>query len=199
MRKLAVILVVLLLLCLCGTAQAVDLEAGWYVKIGDISMMMHDGPYQYGMNWYLTTPTTGSYPPFEVTSENPSWQRVITIPNSVSVPSGTSITFEGQPQVHTDLLIDRVDVLFQTDYDASRLALDLIWKHVNGTESLLRRQDQSGYVGGGLSALTPGMSLAQGDSVLIRVSAVPEPASILGLGASAFTALALGLRRSAPR
>lgn len=197
MRDLTVILVVLLLLGLGSTAHAADLQEGWYVKIGLVALFGWDyeaNAYR-GVDWNFTG-GLGTFGPFEVTSPDPLYpQRMIYVPTTTDcVPDGTRVELYGEPQISITFPITRLDVSIDTMYDASHMRLEVLVHRLSGLDELLWSQNGSGHVYGTASILGDRV-IQPGENVFARVTAVPEPTSLLALAAGVASAISILGRR----
>ena len=194
MNKPVVILVVLLLLCLCGTAPAANLSSDWYVKIGGVAVWGYTpGVDMWGIDWNFIG-GLGSYPPFVVTSSDyPPWDRTISVAiPSLGVPAGTEVCLSGAPvaPIPTNGIITSMDFGYQTFYDASQMRLGLYVTHSNGSTELMYSETRSGPI-----STFGSVNLLPDDVFEFRATAVPEPSSLLILSFQAMSLIGLGWRR----
>jgi len=183
MRSQRVVIVILCMLAFAGAAHAADLQAGWYVKLGGVAVYgWYQGQY-VGVDWNFTSPL-GTYGPFEVTQPDQLWpQRMVLVPSAAfGVPVGTYVDLGGELEAPVTFAVDRLDLSYETNYDASRLRLEVLSRHPNGQEDLLWYQSRSGYAIGGPSLYNPSLSFFTGDILVCRVVVVPEPAYAMTLG-----------------
>lgn len=188
MRKLAVMLGVLLLLGLCGTAPAADLEAGWYVKIGAVGVSGYTpgvGPWDYEWDCTNAPGSLGPYTLSHPTEPDPLFPQImVSVSNTVSdVPSGTAVDLHGQLRyaVPSDAVVTGVSIPLETNYDATQMLLQVLVHHQSGTDDLLWSQTTSGHIMGTKDISTTMYLVAAGDSLVLRVTTVPEPGSFLCL------------------
>lgn len=179
MNKPIAILVILLLLGLGSAAHAVDLEAGWYVKLFGVSLggLVGEGGWQV-VNWHFTG-GLGTSGPFEVTSPDPLWaERVVSVPQTVKgVTAGTSVYLWGEPVSSVDFIVRQLGVGYDTLYDASRMRLDVLMYKESEGFTLLWSQGLSGFQQGWPNVLEESQAIPVGYQPVFRVAVVPEPCS----------------------
>lgn len=201
MKRLAIALVVIGLLTVSQVTHAANLEEGWYVKIGAVGILGYTpnvGPWNY--DWDFTSPL-GTVGPFLVTQPDPLWpQRLISVQNLNDVPSGTAVDLFGQLRyaVPNNAVVTGISVPLATNYDATQMQLQVLIHHQSGIDDLLWSQTTSGHIMGTKDISTGKYSIAAGDSLLLRVTTVPEPGSLLCLALPLLT-FSLRYRRRAGR
>jgi hypothetical protein len=185
MRRNALIIAALAIVTVIGPAQAVDLEAGWYVKLGGVAVWGFDPKIgrDVGYDWNFEG-GIGMFGPFEVTQPHRTWpQRMVSVPSAVTgVAPGTAVYLSGAPTATIDFQVDRIDVSYDTLYDPSAIVVQALVLHSDGTEEVLWSHLRSGHAVGSAGVLgTSDRFLLVGDSVAFRVVAVPEPAGAIVL------------------
>lgn len=164
---------------LLGTAQvseAVDLQAGWYVKLGSGMLSGIDPIYQRPntVDWNFVG-SLGAFGPFEVTYQSWQEQRVVTVPTSVSgVAPGTSIWLWAEPSDPVYWPISLVGVRWETNYQADRMILELYKYSTSGVYTLLWAQNRSGYNHYHGNLLGQWEEIEIGSIPVFRVRVVPE-------------------------
>jgi|GEM_PF-2986515 len=198
MKTAIMIVAVLIIALMPQIGQTADLQAGWYVKLGNIALWGFD-PVQnreVAVGWYFTTPV-GLNGPFEVTQPAPSWpQRMVSVPTSVNVPSGTSVDLYGSLEKPITFPIYRLDVGHETDYDSSQMLVQLLVQHSNGSVELLWSEPRSGHHLGANNILGPSETILPTDTLLFKVVAVPEPSQCAMLTISLLGMLLMRRRAS---
>ena len=195
MRKRGVLLAVLIVLALAQACQAADLQAGWYVKLGGVALYGFDGMYERGGDWHFEG-GLGTFGPFEVTEPGVGWaDRLVSVPTSaMGVPAGTTVYLLGEPETEVDFPVSNLLLAYETDYDATQMRVELFVHCAGGDYELLWSQNQSGYAMAIPDVLAgSGRLILPGDSIVFRVTTVPEPSQVLALGLPA--ALLIGLAR----
>ena len=183
MKKGFAVFAVLLLLSLSQVTQAVTLEEGWYVKLGGVALFGFDPVLSFytGADWHFTV-DTGDQGPFNVASPDPVWaERMVSVPETVTgVIPGASVYLWGEPTYPVTYAITEVGFFWETNYDASRMRLDLLAYDGAGF-TLLWSQDNSGLDSGFRNVLTASQSIPVGSVPVFRVTVVPEPSSMLAM------------------
>ena len=194
MRKPAVLLaVVLLLLALAQAGQAVELEAGWYVKFGYISLVGWDGPDEWMVSW-LASSDLGKIGPLLVEDGGSTYLygRVITVPSHSTTEPGIVFEDFGSDTSYYPYY-QFLQLAWQTNYDANRLQLQ-VFRHKDGHEDeLVWRQTESGVMHGH-GNVWYSHPVQAGEDVVFRLVAIPEPSGLLACTAG-FPALWWRLRR----
>ncbi len=186
MKKITVVLAVLLLLALAQMGQAADLQAGWYVKFGQIALLgaIPQPPYYTAIDWNFTV-TPGTYGPFEVTTDTAQWAEwpvTISVPTTqTGVAAGTSVYLYGQPEVPMSFIADRLDIVYETNYDSSQMIAQLYVQHASGQTDLLWTEPRSGHHWGNVNVLGLWQYIQPTDTLYFKVVAVPEPSQFLAL------------------
>ena len=194
MKRLAIALVVIGLLAVSQVTHAANLEEGWYVKLGGVGILGYTpnvGPWNY--EWDFTSPL-GTVGPFVVTQPDPLWpQRLISVQNMDNVPPVTAVDLFGQLRyaIPVDGIITGMNFGYQTYYDASQMRLNLYITHSDGTTRLAYSETRSVPISTFGSA-----SLSPGDTFYFRVTAVPEPSSLLILSLSVVSFIGFGWRKA---
>ena len=184
MKRLAVVMVLSSLLALGKSAQAVQIEAGWYAICDGIDLL-GDGPDPWGARWYATS-ALGQFGPLLVENVGPpDHGRKVTVLENVTAEPG-AVLFEDYGR-YTGVDGYRyvfVDIGWRTDYDANRIQLRL-YRHLKGSpDELVWSQTQSGYELGHGNVWSS-YPLLSGEEVVLRLVVVPEPASLAGLAVGA--------------
>ena len=194
MKGFAVFAVVLFLLSTQVT-QAATLEEGWYVKLGLVDVRGWDGTSYCVIDWNFTG-DLGMVGPFSVTSPDPVWaRRMVSVDSTVSgIAPGTSVYLWGTPVTEVTFPITGVVPYYDTDYDASRMRLQLLMYHADAGYTILWEQNRSGVWGDAGSVLSQNQSIPIGYTPVFRVTVIPEPMSLIVLS-SGLIALAFSLRR----
>jgi len=184
MKKTAAIIVVLLLL----TAQAclaVDLEAGWYANLGLVDIHGWGPSGEVVVSWNFTG-ALGPQEPFEVTSPDPVWARrsVTVLQTTTGIAPGTAVYLWGEPV--TPITFDIIDVVpyWETDYDATRMQLQLLSYSPQTGFTLLWSQTASGHNLSFSGLLSGFQEIPLGAEPVFRVIVVPEPCSFAVLVAA---------------
>lgn len=184
MRKLALAFTLVALLALPLVGHAADLQAGSYVKLGEVALFGFDPSTgrDFGIDWNFTSPL-GASGPFVVTQPDPLWpQRMVSVPNTtLGVPAGTAVYLYGQPEAVLPAAATRLDVECETNYDASQMLVELYVQHSDGHAELLWTETRSGHHTGGGNVLWPWQTISPTDAIYLRVATVPEPSSWLAL------------------
>lgn len=138
----------------------------------------------------------GVFPPFEVMepNDNPLYRKVLVISDSTGVPRGTGVDLEGEPAVPVSFRVDAILFHYTTFYDAAHMKLQMVVRRSNGQEEVLWQQNRSGLASGTPEVLDGKKFVYPGDTIALRVSAVPEPTSALALSL-ALTGLTLRVCR----
>jgi len=195
MKRLTVILFLLHVLGLTQAAHAVDLEAGWYVKLGSVALYSPygwGGPGRQSVAWNPVG-GLGTYGPFEVTTTAEWWpQRVVSVPSTaVGVVPGTGAWLWGELEHPVDYPFAEVSLHWETNYDASKMRLELLMYKQDEGLTLLWAEDRSGLQSGYHNVLSPVQYIPLGYEAVFRVIAVPEPSTIgaFGLGLAGTSAI----------
>ncbi len=196
MKKLVAALAIGVILLSARVSQAADLQEGWYVKLGMVTLWGFD----YGINFYTGTDwdftnNIGQYDEFMVTNPDSIWpERLISVTTSqFNVPCGTGITLSGTPRNALAYDITRIDVTCETYYEAEHLQLQAWLERTDGAQELLWSQQISGYVYGTAELLGGNKIMAPEDVLYFRLSTgVPEPQSFVIV---AYSLIAVGWRR----
>lgn len=165
----------LLLAIIAQCAPAVDLQAGWYVSYSWVSL---EGMQSVDNSWATPWSPTSSlgntgYLRVDATAPAVSGGRMISVLADESMDGGTVFEDYGTYSAPYSYY-QFVKVGWETNYDASRLQLQ-VYRHVDGlTDQLVWSQSQSGYQVG-FSNIWNTSPLLAGQSVVFRVVAVPEP------------------------
>jgi len=182
MRSQRVVIVILCMLAFAGAAHAADLQAGWYVKLGLVDVRGWDG-YQWGIVDWNFVGGLGTYGPFEVTSPDPVWaRRMVSVPSSVSgVAPGTSVDLWGEPAIPIGFPVSEVVVCYDTNYDATRMRLELLMYRADVGFTMLWAENRSGLHQVWTNVLGPSQVIPLGYSPVFRVTVVPEPGPFLAI------------------
>ena len=192
MRRTAVILAVVILLALSQAAQAVEVEAGWYVKFGEISLQGYYGPDEWVENWYPES-ALGQSGILFVEEGTPFWRsRKTTVTADTYVEPGVLFedygSYAGQYPYY-----QLVNMAWETDYDATRVQLRVFRHRGGGADELIWSQTQSGYAVGGAN-IWNSYPLQDGEQIVVRLVAIPEPSSLAGISAAVVWCLILRRR-----
>ena len=199
MKKGFAVFAVLLFLLSAQVTHAANLEEGWYVKLGGVALWWIDpaSGHEVGADWDFTSPL-GTVGPFLVTQPDPLWpQRLISVQNLNDVPSGTAVDLFGQLRyaVPNNAVVTGISVPLATNYDATQMQLQVLIHHQSGIDDLLWSQTTSGHIMGTKDISTGKYSIAAGDSLLLRVTTLPEPSSLLILSLSVVSFIGFGWRK----
>lgn len=203
--KKAFLLSMLSLFLLAGTAHAVTLQQGWWVRYEYVSLYGHEGPESapitsWGTGWYPTS-TLGLYGPIRVEEGAYPFTRgrTVTIVQTTNAEPGVFFEDYGSYTSAGPYYQD-ISLTWQTDYDASRLQLQ-VFRHKSGqADELVWQQTASGYTVPPLGQydIWHGAPLLDGEQVVVRLVVVPEPSGLLVLG-GALPSFAWLMRRAAKR
>lgn len=181
MKKLAVVLAVAASLATAHAADAANLQAGWYAKIGNVGLSGFDpnSGRDFARGWSATSPL-GKFGPFDVThptEPDPLFpQRVIAVPSTVSgVAAGTAVYEYGVLDAPLPAPATYMSVAYETSYDAAQMMLQLCVQHSNGQSELVWGESRSGHHIGNVGVLWPGQSILPTDTLYFSVVVVPEP------------------------
>ncbi len=196
MKKFVVAVAIVVLLLSAQVSQAADLQEGWYVKLAAVALYGFD----YGINFYTGTAwhftgELGEHGPFTVTSPDPVWaERTIAVNETVSgIAPYTSVYLWGEPENPVTYDVTEIGLFWETDYDAASMRLELL--SYDGFDfTLLWSQDKSGFNSGYHNVLSAWQQIPVGSVPVFRVTAIPEPSSLLALFGY-FGAIALMHRR----
>lgn len=195
MRKLVFVLALFLLLA-AQIGQAADLQAGWYVKLGNVAVFGVDPNTrrETAIDWSFAG-GLGSYGPFEVTSPGATYpQRVVTVPSTVNgAASGAYIDLTGMPDIPIGFTPNSLQFVYNTYYDVSQMRFDLFVRHSDGTIETLFSETRSGQHSGVPTVFLLGRYSPISDTLVFRTSVVPEPSSAITLAFS--LAFIAGVRR----
>ncbi len=181
MKKLVVALAIGVILLSAQVSQAADLQEGWYVKLGMVTLWGFD----YGINFYTGTDwhftgEIGEHGPFTVTSPDPVWaERTIAVNETVTgIAPYTSVYLWGEPENPVTYDVTALGLYCETNYDASCMRLELL--SYDGIDfTLLWTQDKSGFNTGIRNVLSSSQMIPIGSVPVFRVTVVPEPSSLL--------------------
>lgn len=181
-----------------GSAQAADLQAGWYAYIDAVHVYSYDDLGQLllvgGAQFYDTPP--GQYGPFTVTDgQYHSWyQRSISVPSSVyGVGSDQSLILPMLLPLSVGQEIAFLEIGIGTNYDSSQMYLQMWRQHLEGgPDELIWERKQSGI--GGFSGNIAYDTVYTGP-YYFKVNVVPEPSSFIGLLVVAVPVLHIARRR----
>ncbi len=190
MRRLAIILAVVLLSALGSASPAADLQAGSYAKINNF-MVYYEGSF-YGYPAGLTF-QPGSYGPYEV-SKPTGWDWTVSVPTAtLGVPVGTSAYAREGLMLPGNAT--RVTFHYNTDYDANEMRLELVLMDLQlNPISVIWSQDLSGYQSASYDSYWREYVRAENQYLGLRVVAVPEPSTLLGLLVPALALLGMRMR-----
>ena len=195
MKKGFAVLAVVLLLLSAQVTQAVTLEEGWYVKLGGVAFFGTDpgSGYGYARGWAATS-ALGTYGPFTVihpTEYDPVFpQRVISVTTTVTgVSAGTAVYVYGELDGPLLSPATRIDVVYETNYDPSKMLLKMYQRHAEGWDELIWTPRHTYGLADVLDGT--GRTIPVGDSIYFQIVAVPEPPQpvLIILGCSALAAL----------
>lgn len=186
-KRVVLLLVVLIMsLTLVQDGQAADLQAGWYVKLGQIALygIIPQPPYYTAIGWNFAV-TPGTYGPFEVTTDTTHWAEwpvTIFVPTTqTGVAAGTSIYLHGLPEVPLSFTADMLGIVYETNYDSSQMIAQLYVQHNSGQTELLWTEPRSGHHWGNVNVLRQWQYIQPTDTIYFKVVAVPEPSQCLVL------------------
>jgi len=177
-----------------GVTHAVALEQGWYAWIGGVYLQGFgvDGPYDA---YWEPSSSLGQLGRVEVSQWHYVGTRKITVSTDTSVAPGAlfedvgSYTYPNRP--YQVVFLD-----WETDYDATRMRLQLLKRHAGQSDQLVWQQAVSNHQSGGGVNVWSSSALLPGDQLVFRVVAVPEPAGVAMLAFGlAPLALKFGRRR----
>ena len=182
MKKGFAVFAVVLFLLSTQVTHAANLEEGWYVNLQSVTLWWDDElGYAHPLDWQFTdVPSVCG--PFTVT--DPGLQRssrIISVTADAAVPAATEVTLSGVPANPVSYCITRIDVALETNYDATQMVLNVLAFHAGGGQDLLWTQTMSGHLLGMKTIYPMSFAPISGDSLIFRVIAVPEPASMLSL------------------
>jgi len=194
MRKWAVaVAAIAVVLLLAGSCQAADLQAGWYARLECAELIGWEGPESWVIDW---TPASGlgQVGPLLVEEDPyyPPHGRRLTLTEDAAVSPGILFEDTWVPD-WTHPSYGELGLLWDTDYDASKMQLQVYLHRGDGEEELVWNQSRSGHAWGGEDILLS-LRLQPGDSVAFRLLVIPEPTGLAAL-AAAFAILVLGRRR----
>jgi len=183
MKKTAAVVTVVLLLLAAQAAFAVDLEAGWYVKLGGVALhgiVPGEGTWTTGWNF---VDGLGDHGPFRVTGfDTRVPQRMVSVPeDAFNVAPGTSVYLWGEPDSPVVWPVSEVVVYWDSYYQASKMRLELLKYTGEGEFAVLWVQDESGASLHWDNVLTQGQEIEVESVPVFRVTVVPEPASAIVL------------------
>ena len=194
---------ILIALCLFPSlvstpVQAVQLEQGWYAKWGWTALYGHDNltNSQFGVSWYPTSPT-GDSGPINIQS----WGylthgRIVTVSLAVDMPTGTLFEDFGRYYHVPNNAYDQLYFEWETNYDAAKMQLQVIRKHLDGASELFWTQSLSGhqFAAADFTHVIP--IIRDGEQIVFRLAVVPELPGWVVLG---FFAACLLLSRTCAR
>jgi hypothetical protein len=180
---------ILIALCLFPSlvpspAHAVQLEQGWFVKWGWTALYGHDNltNSQFGVSWYPTSPT-GDSGPINIQSWGYlSHGRIVTVSQSVDVPPGTLFEDFGRYYHVPNNAYDQLYFEWETNYDAAKMQLQVIRKHLDGASELFWTQSLSGHQLGYINIEHIYPVILDGEKIEFQLVVVPEPPTWLVLG-----------------
>lgn len=185
---LFLLLVFITVLALPGPSHAVQLQQGWYAWFAGVHL---EGPYNpntgapYYTTWWYPATSLGQSGPLDI-SVRPYFpdSRMATVRASTDIQP--RVLFEDAGTSAFDRAYYTVSAMWETDYDADKMRLQLLRRRVGLADELLWEQASSSHqiaqVGSDpMSYSYPSPLFGPGDRLVIRIVAVPEPASAMGL------------------
>ena len=185
MNKTVIAVAIMLILLLSQTAQAADLEEGWYVKLGGVALYGTNPTTgrEFGIDWNFTS-RLGTFGPFEITQPDLLWpQRMVSIIcPTFGTPAGVSVDLIGQLKTSTLYPVSRLDVLYETNYDAAQMMVQLYVRHVDGDEEVIWAENRSGFHTRYVDVLFgTGRIICPSDTIYFQIRTVPEPRQIFAV------------------
>jgi hypothetical protein len=194
-RAVAVLAVLSALGGFAGSTHALTLQEGWYAWFGGVyaQVTYYPSGESYYAFWQPTT-SLGQYGPVTVGLwEGYSSTRRVTVPADASVSPGVLFedagSFSGLDREFSELYIN-----WETDYDATKMRLQLFRRRAGQADHLLWEQAASGHRVADGTPMVDYPILVPGDGLTFSIAALPEPASVTGL-ACGIGLLALRSRR----
>lgn len=176
MKKGFAVFAVVLFLLSTQVTHAANLEEGWYVKIGWVTVGGWDGTSDRIIDWDFTS-DLGIVGPFNVTSPDPLWaRRMVSVDSTVSgIAPGTNIDLWGAPVAEVTFPITEVVICYDTNYDATQMRLELLIYSPDAGFTLLWSESKSGTHSVWTNVLGQSQYIPIGYVPVFRVTAVPEP------------------------
>jgi opacity protein-like surface antigen len=179
-----VILVLVVLIALSSMAQAANLQTGWYTRFEYVSLIYNfyipgGGWAAWGTDWHPAS-TLGAFGPVSVDIGYANFTDGRTV--SIMQPTTTSgVLFEDTGIYSTSIAeFNQITFAWTTDYDASQMQLMAFVQHDGTSDKLIWSQTESGPCSGSASIRTYQNSImVNGDRLVFRVVAVPEPTGLI--------------------